>query len=235
MKKKQIKKLSLKDHIIYIFVYILLFPFGFSLPFIVLLRDGFLLDSVNVLAYSTGWGVLWCIPSMMIAFLAIAYFGWAEKQTVLVEQAIVSLFRKQKTRLMVLILVVLFLLFLFFSLFSPWCEFRADGLYTCNIFGVENEIGRIEDIDNVIWNFDSTYISNGRYGSVQVSLVCEICLKDDEKISFDRFELSNLLSIGTMLKEVPTEIVNDHLIDEWISDLDCDEITLNRLYEMFIK
>ncbi len=235
MRKRQIKKLSLKDHIIYIFVYTVLFLFGFSFPFVVLLRDRFLLNSVDVLAYSTGWGILWCVPSMMIAFIAIAYFGWAEKHVVSVSQAITSLFEKAKTKLLFVIFLVLFLLFLLLSLFSSWCEFRANGIYECNIFGIENEIGRIEDIDNIVWNFDSAYISNGRYGSVQVSLVCEIYLNDGEKISFDRFELSNLLSIGAILREVSSETQNDHLIDEWMSELDCDTTTFNELYKMFTK
>jgi len=234
LKKQKLstKKLNLVDHLLYVLIYSLLFLCSFSLPFVILLRDNIFLNNNDILSYSTGLGILWIIPSMCIAVVTIAYFGWSEKQKKSVKEAVAVLFRRKKT-----ILIVAFCFAIFFASFSlALCssryEFRTDGFYACSVFDNE-KIGDIASAQMVKWHFDSTYISNGRYGSPQTSLCCEIII-NDQKLSFDRFDLPQLLVMIETLRGIPTEVVNDYLAEEWLMNLDCEDGLREELYEIFV-
>lgn len=231
IKKKQVKKLSLGNHVLYVFIYSILFLLGFSLPIVILLRDHVFLRSPEMLAYSTGFGVLWIIPSMGIAVATTAYFGWTEKHTIPVKNAIVGLFKKTRSILIVVVCIVLFVVSFFLAFYSNRYEFRSDGFYKCSIFETK-KIGNIESVENVEWFFDSTYVSNGRYGSNQTSLTCVIYLKG-EKISFDRFELQSLPTVAHILKNAPQEILNEHLLEGWLLSLDCESSLQKEIRQIF--
>lgn len=233
MKKAKIatKKLSPIDHVLYIMIYSLLFLLSFPLPFVIFLRDDILLKNSDILSYSTGFGILWIIPSMCIVAVTIAYFGWSEKQKKSVKEAVAVLFRRIKTVLIAAICVIVFFTSSVLALCSSRYEFRTDGFYTCNVFGNE-KIGDIASAQMVKWHFDSAYISNGRYGSEQTSLCCEIII-NDQKLSFDRFDIPQLLIMIETLSGTPTEIVNDYLAEEWLMNLECEDSLREKLCAKF--
>lgn len=235
MKKQKLstKKLNPIDHLLYILIYSLFFLCSFSLPFVILIRDNIFLNNNDVLSYSTGLGILWIIPSMCIAAVTIAYFGWSEKKKKSVKEAVTVLFRPKKTMLIVVVCIAIFFVSFSLALCSSRYEFRTDGFYTCNVFD-NKKIGDVSSVQMVKWHFDSAYISNGRYGSLQTSLCCEITI-DDQKLSFDRFDVSQLLIMVEILREAPAEVVNDYLAEEWLANLDCEDDLREDLYEIFVN
>ena len=210
----------------------MLFLCSFSLPFVILLRDNIFLNNNDILSYSTGFGILWIIPSMCIAAVTVAYFGWSEKQKRSLKEVVAVLFKRKKAVLVVALCFVIFCTSFSLALCSSRYEFCTDGFYTCNVFG-KKKIGDIASVQVVQWHFDSAYISNGRYGSLQTSLCCEITI-NNQKLSFDRFDIPQLLGMIETLSGVPTEVVNDYLAEDWLMNLDCEDGLREELYELFV-
>lgn len=80
--KRKTEKLSLKDHILYLFSYMILFPFLFSLPWIMFIRNKLFLSSREVLALSNGYGLLWIIPSAILSAILIGYMIYCDSKKI---------------------------------------------------------------------------------------------------------------------------------------------------------
>lgn len=224
-RKKRTKKiesqLTFKDHLLYIILYIILFFLSFPLPLIVFVRDKLYLNSsTQTLAISTGYGVLWMILSMAVVIITTAYFGACEKKKTQFQLAIKNLLVDKRRKIFSMILLLIFIISITLSVMSSRWELNYDKIVKYNILGIPTQNYNIDDVDKVELTFDSTYISNGKYGRTHISFTYVIFI-DEKKIAFDRYNLENLPLIDQIFIAKPHSITNEYYLEEWLNSLDC--------------
>ena len=233
-KKREIKKLSIIDHILYFFSYVILFPLLFPLPWVMFIRNKFFLRPVKVLALSSGYGLLWIIPCMILSAMLIGYIAYCNSKKIAFSNSIKKIFRSKFKLFMLIFCIAGILLSLFLSFVSSRVELTDEQITKYNFLGIKTQVFDVEDAEKVELVLDSTYISSGRYGKNIVSLSYCVYIKND-CIEFNSYEIEDLFSMDQIFIEKPHIITNEIYLNKWLADLNCSQEVKSNIEKIFEK
>lgn len=232
--KRKTEKLSLKDHILYLFSYMILFPFLFSLPWIMFIRNKLFLSSREVLALSNGYGLLWIIPSTILSAILIGYMIYCDSKKITFSNSIKKII-SSKLKLFIFVFCILgMFLSLFLSVSSSRVELTDKQIKKYNMLGIKEQVFDIADVDKVELIFDSAYVSNNRYGENIISLSYVVYI-DENSIEFNSYNIEDLFTIDQMFIEKPHVITNEFYLERWLASLNCKKEVKWNIEKIFRK
>ena len=230
--KRKTEKLSLKDHILYLFSYMILFPFLFSLPWIMFIRNKLFLSSREALALYNGYGLLWIIQAMLLAAIIIGYMIYCDSKKITFSNSIKKII-SSKLKLFIMIFCISgILLSLFLSVVSSRVELTDKEITKYNMFGVKEQVFDVSNVDKVDLVFDSTYVSNGKYGESIISLSYCVYINND-CIEFNSYNIEDLSVIDQMFIEKPHNVTNEFYFERWLASLNCSKEVKSSIEKIF--
>ena len=233
-KKREIKKLSIIDHTLYLFSYVILFPLLFPLPWLMFMRNKFFLRSTKSLALSSGYGLLWIIPCMILSAILIGYIIYCDSKKIAFSNSIKKIFHSKLKLFIMIFCFVGIILSLSLSFVSSRVELTDEQITKYNILGIKTRVFDVEDVEKVEFVLDSTYISSGRYGKNTISLSYCVYIESD-CIEFNSYKIEDLFSIDQIFIGKPHIITNEIYLDKWLADLNCSQEVKSSIEKIFEK
>ena len=232
--KRKTEKLPLKDHILYLFSYMVLFPFLFSLPWVMFIRNKLFLISGEILALSNGYGMLWIIPTMVLSAILIGYMIYCDSKKIAFSISIKKIISNKFKFFIFIFCIFGILLSLFLSVSSGRFELTDKQIAKYNMLGIKEQVFDIADVDKVDLVFDSAYVSNGRYGENIISLSYCVYI-DNVCIEFDSYNIEDLFIIDQIFIEKPHVITNEFYSERWLASLNCNQEVKSSIEKIFRK